>query len=163
MQYHYSLHYNAKVLRAAAFSYLGLVVGPVFPLVLLGLLGYLGWQFHAGDRSWLMGAFSGALLVCVLMLAALVKANLDGVAKAAAEMAKSSASLGLSTTGIRLESALGVAELPWSAVSELHQRRDFLLLRLRRGSYTSLPLQSLDAQGIAYIKNSLRQAGVKVS
>ena len=130
--------------------------------MLLGLIGYLGWQFHAGDRSWLMGACSGALLACLLMLATLVKAQLDGVARAVAELAKSSASLGLSTTGIRLESALGVAELPWSAISELHQRQDFLLLRLRRGSYTTFPLHSLDAEGIAFIKDSLRQAGAKV-
>jgi len=163
MQHHHQLHYTPEILRAAAVTFFKQLIGPTFPLLLIALASYSFWQFTTGNRSWLIGATAGAIFVVVCIMLSLFIGHLKHASKTAAELAKSPTTLTITESDICFKSALGTAEIPWSNVSALHHKKDFLLLTFKRGSYTSIPTSSLDDSSVSFIKNTVMQHGGKVT
>jgi uncharacterized membrane protein len=163
MQHQYQLHYTPKILRAAAVTFFKQLIGPTFPLLLIALASYVLWQFTIGNRSWLVGATAGAILVVVSIMLSLFIGHLKHASKTAAELDKSPTTLTISEVDICFKSSLGTAEIPWSNVKALHHEKEFLLLQFKRGSYTSIPTSSLDDTGVSFIKSTVMNNGGKVT
>lgn len=163
MQHQYQLHYTPKILRAAAVTFFKQLIGPAFPLLLIALASYAIWQLSIGNKSWLIGATAGAILVVVSIMLSLFIGHLKHASKTAAELAKSPTTLTVTETEICFKSALGTAEIPWSNVAALYHNKDFLLLKFKRGSYTSIPTSFLDDEGVSFIKSTVMKNGGKVT
>ena len=162
MSLHYSLVYTPQILRGAVFAYFRKIVGLWFPILLVMLACFVAYQLNDGDRSWLVGALAALVLLVTAIVGALLISHLRHANARARELASEGVSLLLSEYGLQFQSTLGSAELPWNRIASIVRVRDFLLVEFKGGGYSSIPLASVDAQGVEYLHRMVLNIGGKV-
>ena len=162
MNLRYSLTYTPQVLRGAVFAYFRKIVGPWFPFVLAALAFYVTYLVYYGDRSWFVGAMAAFVLLVFAIVGSLFISHLRRASARASELTSESVTMLLSEQGLSFQSTLGTAELPWNGIASLVRARNFLLVEFKGGGYSSIPLGSVDAEGVEYLHNMVISSGGKV-
>ncbi|WP_444893316.1 YcxB family protein [Microbulbifer sp. TRSA001] len=159
----YVLKYSPALLQSAAVSYIKQLIGPVFPVVFIGLSIYSGIQVYNEDYSWRVGLAGGGVFIVGAIIISLFIGHLKHAKTTANELRNGETIFGLSESGISFSSPLGFAEIPWGQISSLHQHKDFFILLVNRGNYTSVPLASIDDEAMEFIRKSVLKHGGKVA
>ncbi len=159
----YILHYTPLLLRSAAIAYIKKLVGPVLPVIFSVLLIYAGVQIYYGNSSWKVGLAGGGALIVGALLLSLFISHVKHAETTAHDLSTGESKLGISESGIRFSSPLGVAEIPWAQVSLSCRYNDFVLLLIKRGNYTSIPLESIDDEALEYLEGSIVRHGGKIA
>jgi hypothetical protein len=163
MQRQYLITYTEGLLKTAVCRYFQLILGLWFPLLLVvvgAVVIYLTWM---GDRSWRVGAVGALVFVITVIIGAFFVDCLRRAKASAVELAQAKVELGIGDEGLSFQSPLGSAKIPWSKIKGFHDFGEIILLQFRQGGYSSIPVASLDPEGIEAIKTCIRQAGGRVA
>jgi hypothetical protein len=163
MQRQYSITYTEALLKTAVYRYFQVILGLWFPLLLVAvgaIVIYLAWM---GERSWKVGAIGALVFVITVIIGTLFVDCLRRAKASAVELAQAKVELGIGNEGLSFQSPLGTAQIPWRKIKGFHDFGRIILLQFRQGGYSSIPVASLDPEGIEAIKTNIRQAGGRIA
>lgn len=155
MHREYNLSYTESILIKATYEYFKKVIGIGFPLVYLFLSAFTIYRVANGDRSWIAGV-TGTVAVSVgLIITSLFITQIKNAKANFRSMQGGTCTLVLSEVGLRIASPLGIAEIPWVRIKEVKVFTDFVLILFENSGYTSIPMASIDNEGLEYLKHAV--------
>lgn len=155
MNREYHLIYTESILTKATYEYFKKVIGIIFPVVYLLLAAFTVYRLAAGDRSWVVGVSGAAIVFIGVLLFSLFIAQIKSAKSNFLSMQGGTCTLVLSETGLRFATPLGIAEIPWVRIKEVKVFTDFVLILFEKSGYTSIPLASIDIEGLEYLKHAV--------
>jgi hypothetical protein len=153
------LHFTKSLMAAAVRSYWRQTIGLVTPIVYLILATYACYLVINGDRSWVVGALFTILVFAAVMCATLYIAHMRRAMETSRRLGTQPVTVELSDTAISFSSPLGNASLSWSEFSRISRYETFWLLHFVRGSFTTLPLESIDMVDLQFIADRIGKQG----
>lgn len=154
----YSKPLIARTIRAYWFQQVGLAL-PIVTLAMAALAVYL---LQSGDRSWLLGAVSVAVVLSVSMMIAIYLVQLRRSLAKFESMGERRAVLIMGVDKLRIESNAGASELPWSSITRARQYDDFWLLYLDSAVFFTIPTAGLDDSEMESVNRRISASGARI-
>lgn len=114
----------------------------VLVVIVLGSAGLLLWS---GERGWIVGVLVSVPAVCMMMAAAIWRAQLLQARARLRRMDPKTVQISLSPEGLSFSSSLGYAEVPWRMVTEVWVCPGFWMVFTAPNSYNIVPSASIPA------------------
>ena len=155
----YTLHFPKPLMAAAVHAYWRQTLGLVTPIVYLLLTAYACYLLANGDRSWVVGALFTVVAFATVMCTALYNSHMRRAIETSRRLGSQPVPIEMSDTTISFSSPLGSTTLAWSEFSRISRYKSFWLLHFVRGSFTTLPVESLDSAALQFIADHVSGAG----
>jgi hypothetical protein len=135
---------------------------------------YIGWRGFAavaimtvcflyllmiGDYSWYVSVFGTVLVMAILVGGAIYYVNRHRALATLRQMAEPIATIDLSDVGISTQSDLGKCEMSWRAITEVWTFPDAWLFFIAKGSYFTIPTESLTNEVRQFINQKVQEHG----
>ncbi len=117
----------------------------------------------SGDRSWLLGVVSVAVLLSIAMMIAIYVVQLRrSIAKFNA-MGEPRAVLTIGGDFLRIESSAGASEIPWKSITKARRYDEFWLLYLDSAVFITVPTVGLTERELESISDRISDSGARVA
>jgi hypothetical protein len=140
-----TLHYTEALVRRAVRAFWWRSIGWKFIVAIALVAMSLVFSVANGDRSWVVGMSSTALIGALLFGGALYVTHYRSSLGRLRSMSRPEATLELTETHLRVSSDIGTSQLGWSAVTDIWQFDEFWLLFFSRAQFMTLPTADLDS------------------
>ena len=109
------------------------------------------WLVSQGDRSWVVGVFGAAFIFVAFFPMVVYVAHYRNTIGKFRQMKVPEGTIIYNEEQFTLESELGSATLPWSAITEVWRYPRFWLILFGPAQFATLPLDCLDPATQAFI------------
>ena len=138
---------------------------------------YIGWRGFAavailaaavaylliiGDSSWYVSVFGTVLVLAILFGSLIYFVNRHRTLATFRRMAEPTATFGFSNDAISTRSDLGSGEVSWRAITQIWTFPEAWLVFVAKGSYFTIPTESLTEEVRQFIHDKVHEHGGKV-
>jgi hypothetical protein len=158
--HHTTLRYSETLLRSAVSSFVFRAItrhlGTTFILAIAAVVGITIYLLAQNDRSWLVGFLSATVLFAGAFIAAVFLAHYRNTIGRFRQMRSPEATLAYDEQQFTLNSELGSATMPWSAITEVWRYPRYWLLIFSPSQFVTLPTDCLDQNTKDFISRKTR-------
>lgn len=141
-QFTVNIQYTEAFLKKAARTFLFRELGWGFFLALGLFVILMSYLWMGSDATW-RGGLIGVCVVLIIFLMVIWQANMKRAKLSAADIGNATVNFSLDREALGFKSPLGSGVLPWTTLKSIDVMPDVILIRFRRGGYTSLPTTEL--------------------
>jgi len=158
-EYHVTVHYSEPMLKTAVRTFVWHQIKRAFGWKLMLAFALVTftlstWLWRGGD-DWLIGFLSALTLFLFLMPVLVYLAHMKNTLGHFRSMQSSQANFSFYDHDFCIKSSNGLAQLPWSNITELLELPDYWLFVLAPNQFITFPIKQADEKTLTHIRSKV--------